>query len=388
MGRTTGGEERKGLHELLSRLGGMIVEPRRTLEGIARGGRGGLFDLLLLLLVEVVAVRGRELVRQGWTLVADSYSAGLSGLLNTISDTVLLPLVAVFGGTLVTGLVARRGPASGRRLDLVALCVVPPVSLDLAATLAAALANVQPPGWVVLGAGLVGLAWLAALLRLAVRVMRDAASALPGSAESPSVPSSAAPPPTTSTPARRSFRAGLGLALLLGALLAATATWTVSDWDKLRPLSVGQPAPAFELRTADGRRVSLAALRGRVVLVDFWASWCGPCVRELPELGRLGRELGPRGLAVLAVNVEENAAAARSAPDGLTVLVEGREVAARYGVDQLPHRVLVGRDGVIRYARRGAGGARALAQHLEQALGPVAPTGAAPTPPGRSPPSR
>jgi peroxiredoxin len=71
------------------------------------------------------------------------------------------------------------------------------------------------------------------------------------------------------------------------------------------------PAPALELRDIDGRSVRLTALRGRTVLVNFWATWCAPCVVEMPSLGRLHATLRSEGFEVLAVNVQENAARIR-----------------------------------------------------------------------------
>ena len=65
------------------------------------------------------------------------------------------------------------------------------------------------------------------------------------------------------------------------------------------------PAPQIEVQARDGKRVRLADFRGKVLLVDFWASWCGPCKTSFPVLDTLYRELHPRGLEVLAVNVDE-----------------------------------------------------------------------------------
>lgn len=124
-----------------------------------------------------------------------------------------------------------------------------------------------------------------------------------------------------------------------------------------RVLEVGQPAPDFELRTFDGQTVRLSSLRGRTVLINFWASWCGPCRLEMPEFERLWQERGPRGdLAIVAVN-----AAAQDTPgearafareQGLTFTVafdtaEGA-VVARYGVRGLPSSFFVDRDGILR----------------------------------------
>ena len=67
----------------------------------------------------------------------------------------------------------------------------------------------------------------------------------------------------------------------------------------------GQRAEDFELKDLSGRTVKLSSLRGKVVLVDFWASWCGPCKKELPVLADMARRLRARGIEVLAVNVDK-----------------------------------------------------------------------------------
>lgn len=140
------------------------------------------------------------------------------------------------------------------------------------------------------------------------------------------------------------------LALLLALLPAAALA-----------VREGQPAPDFSLQRLDGDgRASLAAQRGKVVVIDFWASWCHPCVRSLPELGRLQRELGPRGLVVLAVSIdEERASAERIVRAGRHPFVPLHDpdsgVANRYGVDErLPATVVVDRRGTVRLARFGS----------------------------------
>jgi thiol-disulfide isomerase/thioredoxin len=78
--------------------------------------------------------------------------------------------------------------------------------------------------------------------------------------------------------------------------------------DLLRPVREPFPAPPLALADLAGRRAELAALRGQVVLVNFWATWCPPCVEEIPSLDRLQAQLASRGFTVLAVDVGEDAA--------------------------------------------------------------------------------
>jgi thiol-disulfide isomerase/thioredoxin len=123
----------------------------------------------------------------------------------------------------------------------------------------------------------------------------------------------------------------------------------------LQPLGlVAHPArtapPPFIGSTADGREVSLDALRGRVVLVNFWASWCLECRPEMPVLERLHRDLGPPGLAVVGVNARESRRTiSRYANElGLTfplVLDPDGKITMLYGAVGLPATFLIARDG-------------------------------------------
>jgi cytochrome c biogenesis protein CcmG, thiol:disulfide interchange protein DsbE len=125
-------------------------------------------------------------------------------------------------------------------------------------------------------------------------------------------------------------------------------------------VEVGQPAPPFSLPALDGgAQVSLASTRGSVVVLDFWASWCQPCLAALPELDAMARDLGPRGLKVLAINIDEDAAVARAklgkGPHLFMPLHDGgSKVATQYGVgDALPATVVVDRRGVVKLFQSG-----------------------------------
>lgn len=108
--------------------------------------------------------------------------------------------------------------------------------------------------------------------------------------------------------------------------------------------------PEFTLTTAEGQTVSLAELRGKVVLLNFWASWCLECRPEMPALETLHRRFGARGLVVVGVNTRESATTVRAYARelGLTfslVLDVDGTVTHRYGVIGLPTTFLIGRDG-------------------------------------------
>jgi cytochrome c biogenesis protein CcmG/thiol:disulfide interchange protein DsbE len=123
----------------------------------------------------------------------------------------------------------------------------------------------------------------------------------------------------------------------------------------LKPLDLvgyrsGMLPPPFSGHTLDGRQLSLTELRGKVVVVNFWASWCLPCRTEMPVLEGLHRELVSRGLAIIGVNArEDKRTIGRYAEElGLTfplVLDPGGKINALYGVFGLPATFIVGRDG-------------------------------------------
>lgn len=91
-----------------------------------------------------------------------------------------------------------------------------------------------------------------------------------------------------------------GVVVLLALLLGAG--WMVRD--RFLPVDVGSRAPTFTATDLQGRPVKLEDLRGQVVLLNIWATWCGPCRDEMPSMERLHQELGPKGLKIVAVSVD------------------------------------------------------------------------------------
>ena len=120
-------------------------------------------------------------------------------------------------------------------------------------------------------------------------------------------------------------------------------------------------APDLALKSADGSVVQLATYRGKVVIVDFWASWCVPCKASFPALDSLYREYGPRGLEVLAVNLDERRGDADTFlgahPHRLMVLFdpEGASPVA-FGVKGMPSSFLVDKAGSVRFTHMGYSG--------------------------------
>ena len=135
----------------------------------------------------------------------------------------------------------------------------------------------------------------------------------------------------------------------------------------------GKPAPAFQLKTFDGKAVSLADYRGKVVLLDFWATFCPPCVQALPELQALHAKNASRGFAVVGVTVDDRGALVEKATSRAKVtypiLQATPEVWNAYKVNALPALILVGRDGRIIKRYGGEADKAAMLAEIERALG-------------------
>jgi len=118
------------------------------------------------------------------------------------------------------------------------------------------------------------------------------------------------------------------------------------------PTAIGRSAPDFTLADLDGNPVSLAELRGRPVVVNFWASWCGPCVEEFPLLREAAARHAADGLAVVGIVYQDRSEAAvafmeRNGATWSAAMDPGDRVATAYGIVGPPETFFIGRDGTI-----------------------------------------
>jgi peroxiredoxin len=175
--------------------------------------------------------------------------------------------------------------------------------------------------------------------------------------------------------------------ILLGGAIGGATYWSRAGGPVGRAAALAVTRPAepiaaseFELVDPAGRPFRLRDLRGRVVLLNFWATWCAPCREEMPALEKVARELGPRGLTVVGVNVKESKAAveafAREHELSFPLLLDrDGQVSARYQVYALPVTFLIdGRGRVVGTALgiRDWGGLDAQAYFRELLAAPAA----------------
>ncbi len=147
--------------------------------------------------------------------------------------------------------------------------------------------------------------------------------------------------------------------LLAASLLAMFVALCVIASPSAHALEVGDRAPDFALPALDGKgTVSLAQHRGKVVYLDFWASWCAPCLKAVPEIETMRKELGNAGFAVVAVNLDQTPKKAlrflEKNPVGYPSASDPKgRLPKQYGVDTMPTSYVIDGEGVIRHVHRG-----------------------------------
>ena len=141
---------------------------------------------------------------------------------------------------------------------------------------------------------------------------------------------------------------------IIAAALILVVTWSADS----RAAGIGEPAPAFALPTASGETLALSRFAGKVVYVDFWASWCGPCRQSFPFMNELQQRYGPQGLAIVAINVDKMRADAdrflAQYPASFSVVFDpAGNAPAAYAVPGMPTSYLIDARGNIVHVESG-----------------------------------
>lgn len=168
---------------------------------------------------------------------------------------------------------------------------------------------------------------------------------------------------------------GFSSAFIRRSRLLLVAAFLVTAAGSAAALESGARLPSFSARTLDGKPVTPGALKGKVVLVDFWASWCEPCKEELPVLERLYRAHKEEGLVVLGVSVDRDTdnmrAFLRKHPVSFPIIHDaGHAITQRFEPPKMPSSYVIDRKGVVRHVHAGfeSGDAKALAAEVRALL--------------------
>ncbi len=297
----------------------------------------------------ILATQLRGLVGAAWLATAVDAGLGLRGAIQVLTRalTVELGFLVVAAGVLFAAGGPRRN--LGRAFDLACVAALPLFFVALIATtivraIDLATGHFDLPGGASFVLAGISYAWTGALIALAIRPARKGAIVTAAAV----------------IPKARATRTGAAVLALALAGTIVQVVWLAGHMETMRPMTDGDPAPAFGLPLiakggTPGAQVTLAQHRGKVVVVDFWATWCGPCIRAMPKLESLSRRFAGE-LEVIAVNLDDAAKARAMFDEGgyrMTLVSDDGQVSTRYGVSTIPHSVVIDREGIVRMVYRG-----------------------------------
>jgi peroxiredoxin len=136
-------------------------------------------------------------------------------------------------------------------------------------------------------------------------------------------------------------------------VLLAGLSYVVANSLQERVVSVGDKAPRFTVTTDKGRQISTTEFGGKLLVVNFWATWCPPCIDELPSLQSMAKELGPKGVVVLGVSVDKNDASYKRFLQQARISFETSRdpeaiISADYGTFKYPETYVIDSTGKVR----------------------------------------
>lgn len=151
-------------------------------------------------------------------------------------------------------------------------------------------------------------------------------------------------------------RTVLAAFLSLTALLLTSCT-RPDQRREMEILEIGRPAPSFKLPDLNGKQISLNDYRGKLVMLDFWATWCGPCRMTMPVMENLQKEY-PNDMVLLAINLQEKDGVVREYVqqqniNSMVLLDRDGSTGQAYGTSSIPMHVLIDKSGIIRHVQLG-----------------------------------
>lgn len=341
-------------------LGDLLVAPRRALREIDGRERGGFGALLLWCLVAALGLRFASLADAVVGFDAGGGLRVLSVLVGELTEAVPIAL-----GAAVLVVIAA-GPKREPSIDLELGCAAALpflVTRTLFRAISVMAGGDLPARWTQ-ASYVLGGAWTLALVAVATLVARQRPHRGPID-----------DPPAGGRRVASMMAAGAAFTVV-GLGLAANIYWTVNNAHALGPLARGQAAPDFVLPRVDGQpgTLSLSSLRGRVVVLDFWATWCPPCLASLPAMHALAKEQEPNGVTFLGVDSDGE----QTSPAEVTaflnehgapypVVYDRGAVNAAYRVKALPTIVLVGKTGQVERVFIGVTSKGTLARAIDDA---------------------